>query len=46
MAASEKPLHIDIPVKLADVKSVFDVGALAFERDLRPRFFARPSRGG
>jgi len=25
MSASEKPLHIDIPVKLADVKVVFSV---------------------
>jgi hypothetical protein len=29
MAVSEKPLHIDIPVKLNDVKSVFSIGALA-----------------
>jgi hypothetical protein len=34
MSASEKPLHIDIPVKLSDVKVVFSIGALAFERDL------------
>jgi intracellular sulfur oxidation DsrE/DsrF family protein len=34
MAASEKPLHIDIPVKLPDVKMVFSIGALAFEGDL------------
>ena len=34
MSVSEKPLHIDIPVKLADVKVVFSVGALAFEGDL------------
>jgi hypothetical protein len=34
MSASEKPLHIDIPVKLSDVKMVFSIGALAFEGDL------------
>jgi intracellular sulfur oxidation DsrE/DsrF family protein len=36
---SEKPLHIDIPVKLADVKVVFSVGALAFEGDLPASMF-------
>ena len=39
MAASEKPLHIDIPLKLADVKVVFSVGALAFEGDLPASMF-------
>jgi hypothetical protein len=39
MAVSEKPLHIDIPVKLNDVKSVFSIGALAFEGDLPASIF-------
>ena len=39
MSVSEKPLHIDIPVKLADVKVVFSVGALAFEGDLPASMF-------
>ena len=39
MAASEKPLHIDIPVKLPDVKMVFSIGALAFEGDLPASVF-------
>ncbi len=39
MAASEKPLHIDIPVKLADVKVVFSIGALQFEGDLPASIF-------
>ena len=39
MAASEKPLHIDIPVKLADVKMVFSIGALQFEGDLPASIF-------
>ena len=39
MSASEKPLHIDIPVKLADVKVVFSVDALAFEGDLPASIF-------
>ena len=39
MSVSEKPLHIDIPVKLADVKVVFSVGALAFEGDLPAAIF-------
>jgi intracellular sulfur oxidation DsrE/DsrF family protein len=39
VAISEKPLHIDIPVKLADVKVVFSVGALAFEGDLPAAIF-------
>ena len=29
MSASEKPLHIDIPVKLKDVKTVYSIGANA-----------------
>jgi hypothetical protein len=28
--ASAKPLHIDIPVKMTDVKMVFNIGALSF----------------
>jgi intracellular sulfur oxidation DsrE/DsrF family protein len=39
VAISEKPLHIDIPVKLAEVKVVFSVGALAFEGDLPAAIF-------
>jgi intracellular sulfur oxidation DsrE/DsrF family protein len=39
MSVSEKPLHIDIPVKLASVKSVFSIGALAFEGDLPASIF-------
>jgi len=39
MAASEKPLHIDIPVKLPDVKMVFSIDALAFEGDLPASIF-------
>jgi intracellular sulfur oxidation DsrE/DsrF family protein len=36
---SEKPLHIDIEVKLAEVKVVFSIGALAFEGDLPASIF-------
>ena len=39
MSVSEKPLHIDIPVKLTEVKVVFSVGALAFEGDLPASMF-------
>jgi intracellular sulfur oxidation DsrE/DsrF family protein len=39
MPASEKPLHIDIPVKLKDVKTVFSIGALTFEGDLPASIF-------
>jgi intracellular sulfur oxidation DsrE/DsrF family protein len=39
VSVAEKPLHIDIPVKLADVKVVFSVGALAFEGDLPASMF-------
>jgi intracellular sulfur oxidation DsrE/DsrF family protein len=39
MSISEKALHIDIPVKLATVKSVFSVGSLAFEGDLPASIF-------
>jgi intracellular sulfur oxidation DsrE/DsrF family protein len=39
MTVMEKPLRIDIPVKLQEVKSVFSVGALAFEGDLPASIF-------
>jgi intracellular sulfur oxidation DsrE/DsrF family protein len=39
MSGSEKLLHIDIPVKLANVKTVFSIGALAFEGDLPASIF-------
>src|SRR5262249_13724333 len=39
MSDSEKPLHIDIPVKLAEVKVVFSIAALAFEGDLPASLF-------
>src|SRR5262249_33257176 len=39
MTNSEKPLHIDIPVTLAEVKIVFSIGALTFEGDLPASIF-------
>ena len=39
MTALEKPLHIDIPVHLSNVKTVFSIGALAFEGDLPASIF-------
>jgi intracellular sulfur oxidation DsrE/DsrF family protein len=39
VSVSEKPLHIDIPVKLAAVKVAFSIGALAFEGDLPASIF-------
>ena len=39
MSVAEKPLHIDIPVKLSDVKVVFSIDALAFEGDLPASIF-------
>jgi intracellular sulfur oxidation DsrE/DsrF family protein len=39
MPTPEKPLHIDIPVKLSDVKIVFSVSSLAFEGDLPASLF-------
>ena len=39
MSTSAKPLHIDIPVKLAEVKLAFSVAALAFEGDLPASIF-------
>ncbi len=39
MSTSEKPLHIDIPVKLSEVKVAFSVPALKFEGDLPASIF-------
>jgi intracellular sulfur oxidation DsrE/DsrF family protein len=39
VSVSEKPLHIDMPVKLAAVKVAFSIGALAFEGDLPASIF-------
>jgi intracellular sulfur oxidation DsrE/DsrF family protein len=39
MPTSEKPLHIDIPVKLSELKVAFSVAALAFEGDLPASIF-------
>ena len=39
MSATEKPLHIDIQVTLKDVKTVYSIGALAFEGDLPASIF-------
>jgi hypothetical protein len=39
VTASEKLLHVDIPVKLSDVKMVFSIGALAFEGGLPAAIF-------
>ncbi len=39
MSGSEKLLRIDIPVKLANVKTVYSIGALAFEGDLHASIF-------
>ncbi len=39
MSTSKKPLHIDIPVKLAEVKVAFSIGALMFEGDLPASIF-------
>jgi intracellular sulfur oxidation DsrE/DsrF family protein len=39
MSALEKPLHIDIRVKLFDVKIVFSIGTLQFEGDLPASIF-------
>lgn len=39
MSNSEKPLHIDIPVRLAEVKAAFSIAALAFEGDLPASIF-------
>lgn len=39
MAAQEKALHIDIPVKLAEVKNVWSIASLSFENDLPTSIF-------
>ena len=39
MSGSEKLLLIDIPVKLANVKTEYSIGALAFEGDLPASIF-------
>ena len=39
MSVSEKPLHIDIPVQLVQVKVAFSIAALAFEGDLPASIF-------
>jgi intracellular sulfur oxidation DsrE/DsrF family protein len=39
MKASAKTLHIDIPVRMTRVRSVFSIGALAFEGDLPASIF-------
>jgi len=39
VSVPEKLLQIDIPVKLANVKTVFSIGALAFEGDLPASIF-------
>jgi hypothetical protein len=39
MSTIAKPLHIDIPVRLAEVKLVFSIGALMFEGDLPASIF-------
>ena len=39
MSGSERPLRIDIPVNLAEVRMVFSIGALAFEGDLPASIF-------
>jgi intracellular sulfur oxidation DsrE/DsrF family protein len=39
MSALQKPLRIDLPVKLSDVKVVFSIGALVFEGDLPASIF-------
>src|SRR5580704_10136404 len=37
--STEKPLHIDIPVELSEVKIAFSIAALAFEGDLPASVF-------
>ena len=39
MTAQQKTLHIDIPVKLTEVKNVFSVASLSFEGDLPGSIF-------
>jgi intracellular sulfur oxidation DsrE/DsrF family protein len=39
MSNSQRPLHIDIPVRLSEVKLVFSIGNLVFEGDLPASIF-------
>jgi intracellular sulfur oxidation DsrE/DsrF family protein len=39
VSTQEKSLHIDIPVKLPEVKAVYSIGALVFEGDLPASLF-------
>jgi len=39
MSTSEKPLHIDIPVRLPDLRIAFSIADLAFEGDLPASIF-------
>jgi intracellular sulfur oxidation DsrE/DsrF family protein len=39
MTVQEKALHIDIPVKLAEVKAAFSIASLSFEGDLPASIF-------
>src|SRR6516162_1424662 len=39
MSTFEKPLHIDIPVTLPELKAAFSIAALAFEGDLPASIF-------
>jgi len=39
MTAQEKTLHIDIPVKLGEVKNVWSIASLSFENDLPTSIF-------
>lgn len=39
MQTSKKPLHIDIPVTMPELKIVFNIAALAFEGDLAASIF-------
>jgi hypothetical protein len=39
MLKSEKTIHIDIPVKLTEVKVVFSIASLSFEGDVPVSLF-------
>jgi hypothetical protein len=39
MLKPERTIHIDIPVKLTEVKAVFSVASLSFEGDLAASLF-------
>ena len=39
MPTSDRPLHIDIPVKLEELKIAFSIASLAFEGDLPASIF-------